>query len=114
MTHCDRLLDRNEPLSSNVKGIFFEGSRLGLKRIVTKTIGDEPTNKKERETIPLPKGTRCFNVLFAKHQTKKNKTWENDGFLTAKDGSLVLKNARVRSRHVELIYELQALGQHTY
>ncbi|XP_028968170.1 uncharacterized protein LOC114828389 [Galendromus occidentalis] len=70
------------------------GSRLGLKRVVTKTMNEGPPNKKEREATPLPKGTRCFSVLFAKPQTKKNKTWENDGYLIVKNSSLTLKSTQ--------------------
>lgn len=72
------------------------GSRLGgLKRIA-------PTTKSQtskRTKVPITEGSRCFAVMYAKPQTRKNKIWEDDGylFLTNDNTMLSLRNVQVCS-----------------
>ncbi|XP_022700232.1 uncharacterized protein LOC111266756 [Varroa jacobsoni] len=66
------------------------GSRLGgIKRVAPSVKADPP----KRARTPLASGSRCFAVMYAKPQTKKNKTWEDDGYLfLTKNNTLILRN----------------------
>ncbi|OQR76441.1 hypothetical protein BIW11_00590 [Tropilaelaps mercedesae] len=65
------------------------GTRLGgIKRIAPHVKVQPP----KRTRIPLEEGSRCFAVMFAKPQTRKNKTWEDDGYLIVTKDRLTLRN----------------------
>lgn len=57
----------------------------------------------KRARTPLASDSRCFAVMYAKPQTKKNKTWEDDGYLfLTKNNTLILRNMQVCANYRKL------------
>jgi DNA repair and recombination protein RAD54B len=80
-------LDPEITTHSNSLHPSFTPSRKPLQQVI-----NAGSSSSESATGDDPYGDRYYNVLWRKPSTKKNKTWDGDGIISARDGYLYLQD----------------------